>query len=120
MSNRPSQFFTFILPNSAAVGYNPKKPGRASFHPLFCFIGETRDFLHGIFRTGKTHTSRGVKRFVDECLKKIPDRIKEVYLRADSGFYDGDFLNSLEVRRVLYAIVVKLHPWIQMEFIGLH
>ena len=35
----------------ASVGYNPKKPGRPSFHPLFCFIGETRDFLHGIFRT---------------------------------------------------------------------
>ncbi|MDA2918985.1 transposase, partial [Desulfobacterota bacterium AH_259_B03_O07] len=30
----------------ASVGYNPKKPGRSSFHPLFCFIGETRDFLH--------------------------------------------------------------------------
>jgi len=42
----------------ASVGYNPKKPGRSSFHPLFCFIGETRDFLHGIFRTGKAHTSR--------------------------------------------------------------
>ncbi len=48
----------------ALVGYNPKKPGRPSFHPLFCFIGETRDFLHGIFRTGKAHSSRGVKRFV--------------------------------------------------------
>jgi hypothetical protein len=49
----------------ASVGYNPKKPGRPSFHPLFCFIGGTRDFLHGIFRTGKAHSCRGVKRFVD-------------------------------------------------------
>src|SRR5450759_4147313 len=31
----------------ANVGYNPKKPGRKSYHPLFCFIGETRDFLMG-------------------------------------------------------------------------
>jgi hypothetical protein len=103
----------------ASVGYNPKKPGRPSFHPLFCFIGETRDFLHGIFRTGKAHSCRGVRRFVDECLKKIPDRIKGIYLRADSGFYDGDFLNYLEVKKILYAIVVKLYPWIQMELIGL-
>jgi hypothetical protein len=103
----------------ATVGYNPKKPGRASFHPLFCFIGETRDFLHGIFRTGKAHSCRGVKRFVDECLKMIPDGIKEIYLRADSGFYDGDFLYHLEMRRVLYAIVVRLYPWIQMELVGL-
>jgi hypothetical protein len=103
----------------ASVGYNPKKPGRASFHPLFCFIGETRDFLHGIFRTGKAHSCRGVKRFVDECLKKIPEGIREIYLRADSGFYDGEFLYYLEMRRVLYAIVVKLYPWIQMELVGL-
>src|ERR1039458_9187414 len=31
----------------ANVGYNPKKPGRKSYHPLLCFIGETRDFLMG-------------------------------------------------------------------------
>ncbi len=103
----------------ASVGYNPKKPGRPSFHPLFCFIGETRDFLHGIFRTGKAHSCRGVKRFVEECLKKIPEGIREIFLRADSGFYDGDFLNYLEMRRVLYAIVVKLYPWIQIELVGL-
>jgi DDE family transposase len=102
------------------VGYNPKKPGRASFHPLFCFIGETRDYLHGIFRTEKTHTSRGVKRFVDECLKKIPEGIKEILLRADSGFYDGDFLNHLEKKGILSAVVVKLYHWIRMELIGLH
>jgi hypothetical protein len=29
----------------AKAGYNPKKLGRKSFHPLVCFIGETRDFL---------------------------------------------------------------------------
>jgi hypothetical protein len=103
----------------ASVGYNPKKPGRPSFHPLFCFIGETRDFLHGVFRTGKAHSCRGVKRFVDDCLKKIPEGIKEIFLRADSGFYDGDFLYYLEMKKILYAIVVKLYPWIQMELVGL-
>ncbi|MDA2918852.1 transposase, partial [Desulfobacterota bacterium AH_259_B03_O07] len=103
----------------ASVGYNPKKPGRSSFHPLFCFIGETRDFLHGIFRTGKAHTSRGAKRFISECLKLIPDRIGEIYLRADSGFYDSDFMDYLELKGIRYTIVVKLYPWIQMELIGL-
>ena len=103
----------------ASVGYNPKKPGRPSFHPLFCFIGETRDFLHGLFRTGKAHSCRGVKSFIDDCLKKIPEGIRVIYLRADSGFYEGDFLYYLEMKRTLYAIVVKLYPWIQMELVGL-
>ncbi len=102
----------------ASVGYNPKKPGRSSFHPLFCFIGETRDFLHGIFRTGKAHSSRGVKGFIYECLKMIPDRIGEIYLRADAGFYDSDFMDYLEQKGIRYTIVVKLYPWIQMELVG--
>jgi DDE family transposase len=50
---------------------------------------------------------------------KIPEGIREIFLRADSGFYDGDFLEYLEMRRVLYALVVKLYPWIQMELLGL-
>ncbi len=104
----------------ASVGYNPKKPGRSSFHPLFCFIGETRDFLHGMFRTGKAHTSRGVKGFIYECLKMIPDRIGEIYLRADSGFYDSYFMDYLEQKGIRYTIVVKLYPWIQMELVGLN
>jgi hypothetical protein len=38
-----------------SVGYNPEKPGRSSFHPLFCFIGETGDLRHGLFRTRTAH-----------------------------------------------------------------
>jgi DDE family transposase len=102
----------------ASVGHNPKNPGRRSFHPLFCFIGETGVNLHGIFRTGKAHSCRGVNRFFDECLKKIPEWIREIYLRADSGFYDGDFLYYLEMKKIVYAIVVKLYPWIQMNLWG--
>ena len=66
----------------ASVGYNPKKPGRPSFH-----------------------SSRGVRRFVDNCLKKTPEGIKKIFLRADSGFYNGDFLNHREKNRILYAEV---------------
>jgi len=43
----------------AKVGYNPKKPGRKSFHPLLYFIGETRDFLWGKFRSGNRYTAQG-------------------------------------------------------------
>jgi len=96
-----------------SVGYNPKKPGRSSFHPLFCFIGETRDFLHGMFRTGKAHTSRGVKKFIYECLKMIPDRIGEIYLRADSGFYDSDFMDYLEKKGSPYADDVVLRSLLE-------
>jgi hypothetical protein len=41
----------------AAVGYNPKKKGRNSYPTLLCFIGETRDYPGGLFRSGDAGNS---------------------------------------------------------------
>lgn len=50
---------------------------------------------------------------------KIPESVREIFLRADRGFYDSEFLYYLEMRNIVYAIVVKLYPWIQIELVGL-
>jgi hypothetical protein len=106
----------------AKRGYNPKKPGRKSYHPLLCFIGETRDFLWGRFRSGNCHTSKGVIKFLRECLGFIPLGIKTIFIRADSGFYSTDFLAGMEKKRsrnIRYAVAVKLYPWIQKHLVGI-
>ena len=36
----------------AERGYNPKKKGQNSYHPLLCFVAETRECLHNWFRCG--------------------------------------------------------------------
>ncbi|MFC1861433.1 transposase [Chloroflexota bacterium] len=77
----------------AKVGYNPKKAGRKSYHPLLCFIGETRDFLMGRFRAGNKHTSNGAVDLLKRCLRILPEHITQLYLRADSGFYSFEFLS---------------------------
>ncbi len=103
----------------AKVGYNPKKPGRKSYHPLFCFIGETRDFLFGRFRAGNTNSSGGAIEFLKTCLGLIPKWVIQLYVRADSGFYSFEFLNFLEKRWVKYAVAVRLYSTIQMKLGGL-
>jgi hypothetical protein len=45
--------------------------------------------------------------------------IKQIYLRADSGFYSFDFLHLLEKRMIQYAVVAKLYRTIQMQLGGL-
>jgi len=102
----------------AKVGYNPKKPGRKSFHPLLCFIGETRDFLWGKFRSGNRYTAQGAVEFLRECLKKLPGELKEIFLRADSGFFDDKFLKKAEKRGIKYAIAAKLYGTIQKMLAG--
>lgn len=70
----------------AKVGYNPKKPGRKSYHPLFCFIGETRDFLLGRFRSGNTNSSTGAIEFLKTCLGLIPKWVMQLYVRGRFRF----------------------------------
>ncbi len=103
----------------AKVGYNPKKPGRKSYHPLFCFIGETRDFLLGRFRAGNTNSSSGAIEFLKACLRLIPKWVIQIYVRGDSGFYSFEFLNFLEQVRTKYAVAVRLYSTIQMKLGGL-
>src|SRR4030066_434110 len=60
----------------AGRGYNPKKKGRRSYHPLFCFIGETRDYLAGLLRSGKHHTSYHPISFLKTMLKRLPSHLE--------------------------------------------
>ena len=103
----------------ASKGYNPKKPGRKSFHPLCCFVGETRDFLWGRFRAGNRYSGQGAKSFFKRCLKLLPGGIRKLRARGDSGFFDEDFLEELERRNVEYAIAAKLYKPIQYLLAGL-
>jgi hypothetical protein len=102
----------------AKSGYNPKKPGRKSFHPLLCFIGETRDFLWGKFRPGNRYASQGAVEFLKECFKRLSCGMKAIFLRADSAFFDNKFLSEVERRGIRYGIAAKLYKPIQMMLGG--
>lgn len=99
----------------AGLGYNPKKKGRKSYHPLLCFLGETRDYLGGLFRSGNHHTSYNAVRFLKAVIKKLPPHIKQVRLRADSGFFNGDIIRYLIKEHVEFYIVVPMQPWVQKK-----
>jgi hypothetical protein len=94
-------------------GYNPKKRGRKSYHPLMCFIGETRDYLGGFLRSGKHHTSYHAVEFLKKMIKKLPDRIEKIRLRADSGFFNGDLIKYLVKNHIEFYIAVPMQPWVQ-------
>ncbi len=59
----------------ARVGYNPKKPGRRSYHPLLCFEAYFHEFWHGSLRPGNAASSTGAVPFIKVCLAKVPPTI---------------------------------------------
>jgi len=92
----------------ARTGYNPEKKGEKSVHPLLCFISRTKEILNGWYRPGDVYTSHGVIDFTKECFSKLPKRVWKKIVRADSGFFSGDYFDFLESKRVAYVIKVKL------------
>lgn len=92
----------------AETGYNPKKRGQKSYHPLLCFLAETRECLHSWFRCGSAYSANGIVDFAMECFARLPKKIFKVFVRADSAFFNGAFLDMLEGRGAQYLIKVKM------------
>src|SRR4030065_304726 len=92
----------------ARIGYNPKKWGRPSYHPLLCFNGITKDFWHGELRPGDTHTATATVELLQAVFAKLPPSVKIVIIRADKGFYDHETIEYLESQKAFFVIVAKL------------
>ena len=99
----------------ARVGYNPKKHGRRSYHPLLCFEAHLQEFWHGSLRPGDAGASTGVVPFLKICFAKIPRRIgrSRVRIRGDSGFFGQRVIEFLDASGASYVIVAKEYPTIK-------
>src|ERR1051326_3171725 len=99
----------------ARVGYNPKKKGRRSYHPLLCFESQRQEFWHGSFRPGNTAANTGAVFFMQRCLNKVPSTLarSRIRVRADSGFYTGNLLGLLEKWGCGYVVVAKQYGTIR-------
>jgi hypothetical protein len=95
-----------------SIGYNPKKHGRRSYHPLLCFEAHLQEFWHGSLRPGYVHTTHGAVPFLKRCLAKVPQKIgrARIRFRADSGFYAQKIIEFLDVQGCGYVIVAKHFP----------
>ncbi len=93
----------------ARVGYNPKKRGRRSYHPLLCFEAHRQEFRHGSLRPGNTVAATGAVPFLRVCLAKIPPGLARSRIRArgDAGFFGKRVGEFLDGERVGYALVAK-------------
>jgi len=92
----------------AAKGYNPRRPGRKSHHPLLAVLAEVPLVLHGWLRSGNAGAARGVVAFLSEALELLPAPVKVRCVRADSGFFEDGLLSFLEERHLPYLVVVRL------------
>lgn len=94
-------------------GYNPKKKGRPSHHPLMAFLAEAKMILHMWLRSGNAGTARGAAAFLEEALSLLPEGHRIYAVRADSGFCDNGFLTYLEREDLPYAVSARFTTKVQ-------
>src|SRR5690606_7551776 len=98
----------------AEKGYNPKKPGRPSHHPLLAFIQETGDCLGALWRPGNAHTAAGAGPWLAERIAWLRAAgVAEITVRLDKGFFSKDMVRTLEELGVRYLLKVPAHGWLR-------
>src|SRR5215469_18119071 len=97
----------------AARGYNPRRPGRLSHHPLLAVLAEANFVLHAWLRSGNTGAGQGAEQFLSEALNLLGGEQRVRTVRADSGFYADKFLSFLEQRALPYIVVARLTTYLK-------
>jgi hypothetical protein len=97
----------------AARGYNPRRPGRLSHHPLLAVLAEANFVLHAWLRSGNSGAGQGAVQFLSEALSLLGSAYQVRCVRADSGFYADSFLQFLEERSLPYIVVARLTTYLK-------
>jgi len=99
----------------SAKGYNPKKRGRNSHHPLMAFIDQTKMVANAWLRAGNTSDLNNYEAFLEETFNTVLKNKSIGLVRADSGFYSDVFLQWFEQRKLNYIIAVKFYENFKYE-----
>jgi len=105
--------------DGAKRGYNVKKPGRKSHHPLMAFVADSRMVANLWLRSGNTNAVSNMYSFLEDTLDKLSGK-KIGLLRADSGFYGEEIFQYLEERKewrepINYIIAGRLYNPVQKK-----
>ena len=98
----------------AKKGYNPKKPGRPSHHPLLAFLGSGY-VVNAWNRSGDTYTAQRAKEFFIQSRLSLGESFRVKTVLCDSGFYQIEFIEHLEKEAYPYIIAVRIHEILQRE-----
>jgi hypothetical protein len=100
----------FGTQEGAKKGYNPNKKGRPSHHPLIAFISDVKLVANMWLRSGNTSSANNFLGFLEDTLSKLKNKTVSL-IRLDSGFFQSDILDYLEVKTLDYIVAARFsHP----------
>jgi hypothetical protein len=87
--------------------YNPKNKGKKSYQPILTFLAETREYIAGGLRNGDRPTGKDVAEHLRQAFKALPACVRQIFARADSGFYCWDAVAAYLKRGCQFVIVAR-------------
>lgn len=96
----------------AKKGYNPRKPGRPSHHPLMGFVAETNMVANFWQRSGDAHTANNLEGFLADTVSKLAGKSIGL-LRGDSGFYSKSVFEYLDRESIAYIVAAPMYAPLQ-------
>jgi hypothetical protein len=87
--------------------YNPKNKGKKSYQPMLTFIAETREYVWGELRNGDRPTGKQIGDHLRHVHAALPPSVKQIYGRADSGFYCREAVEAYEECNARFVISAR-------------
>lgn len=91
-------------------GYHSRRGGQQSHHPLLGMLSRSKHIVLAWLRAGGAQTLRGADEFVRELLARLPAGFRITAIRADSGFFNEQYLRLFEQENLPYIIPIRMHP----------
>jgi hypothetical protein len=90
-------------------GYHASRRGQTSHHPLLGMLTRSKHLALVWLRAGGASTLRGAAQFVEELLARLPAGFRITAVRADSGFYNEEYLRLFEEKGLPYIVPIRMH-----------
>ena len=87
--------------------YNPKNQGKKSYQPMLTFIAETREYVWCELRNGDRPTGKQIGDHLRNVCAALPPGVKQIFGRADSGFYCREAVEAYEECHARFVISAR-------------
>ena len=104
----------------ARKGYNPKKRGRKSHHPIFAFLNRSRYVVNLWNRSGDSSSGNGIVEFCKQTLDRLAGALKIRMILADSGYYQAEFFDYIETCDIDFIVAAPMFRTLQSEIYNLN
>ena len=100
--------------------YNPKNKGKKSYQPILTFLAETREYIGGELHNGDRPTGQQIARHLENVFAALPQCVRNIFARADAGFYCWDAVEAYEKGNASFIIVARKTPRLLEELQTAH